>query len=413
MLPADKAQNHPLARRMLLLAFLLQTTAVSCLYGPFTIMLTAVEARTHTGRGITSLGIMLASLASGLLAPSAGYLTGRVSLRVLAMIGLSLSAAGYVLLATSGSIYAFLVAYGLLIGPGACLSTIVVPSVLVTRWFSVGRGRALGIVHMPIMSMITPIVVAKLLNQYGLSFDYLFLAALLAVVAGAAWLIVDHPPGYPSEKSTVRTQQVDSSVTPGKITSIIGRPVFWALALSTACVLAGGIVMGTHLAPMVMQWGVSSAQAATLVSLGSLASIAGALLFGWLADKIGGARTIAIICVFCILLWLLILQHPGYLALTGIVALSGLNLAGVVPAFTLALSRVFPGNTFGPAFGAGTFVFMAVSPIMAPVAGAIFARTGTYDDAMILLTIILAAGILLALAGVPPRAIAVPTEAKL
>jgi MFS family permease len=168
------------------------------------------------------------------------------------------------------------------------------------------------------------------------------------------------------------------------------------LSLSTTCVLASGIMMGVHLVPMVTQWGITHTQAATLVSVGSLAGIAGAVFFGWLADRIGGARTIALICVCCIVMWGLMLLHPAFLPLIGLVALTGVNVAGVIPAFTLTLSKIVPKEEFGPAYGAGSLIFMALSPLMAPVAGVIYARTGGYTNAIFLLAAILAVGMLLA-----------------
>ncbi len=288
-------------------------------------------------------------------------------------------------------------AYGLLIGTGTCLTTIVIPSVLVTRWFNAYRGRALGVIHMPVMAIITPIFVVYLLDHYGLATDYVFLAGLVALTVIPSVFIIDRPPGLGLEPDAREMHSGGKASKDGKLVSIISRPVFWALALATACVLASGITMGTHLVPMVTEWGVPKTQAAMLVSLGSLASIAGALICGWLSDKIGGARTIALICITCGAMWGLMLLHPAYLALVAIVGVSALCVAGVVPAFTLTLSRTFPVSSFGPAFGAGTLVFMTLSPSMAPITGALFVRTGAYTEAIIVLIALLAVGMLLAL----------------
>jgi hypothetical protein len=233
----------------------------------------------------------------------------------------------------SPSIHAFLIAYGLLIGPGACLGITVVPSVLVTRWFAVDRGRALGILHMPILSMITPLIVVRLLDQYGLPTDYLFLTALVATVIAAAVFIVDRPPADYRPSVHGGRGAIPSVQNRRGLLAIVRWPVFWTLSLSTTCVLASGIMLGTHLVPMVTQWGITHTQAATLVSVGSLASILGAVFFGWLADKVGGARTIMLICVLCIAMWGFMLLHPAFPALIGLIALTGVNVAGVVPAF--------------------------------------------------------------------------------
>jgi MFS family permease len=400
MLRVDQGEaNHPLAWRALLVAFILQGTTVACLYGPFTVLLSAVEARTGAARDLSSLGMLLVSVSSALLAPVAGRVANRLSLRLLAVVGAMLGSLGYALMALVPNVYAYLAAYGLLIGPGMSLSGMIVPSMLVTRWYRRDRGRALGILHMPLLSLVSPLAVTFLLKSFGAGAAYFFLAGLMAVNLLLAPFLLDRPPGgAPAEPENAGVGE-HPTASRHSLGQIAGVPAFWALSLATAAVIASGSTITTHLVPMVRQWGVTDTQAASLVSIGALAGAAGAYIFGWLADKLGGARALALCCFDTAVLCAVLLLQPGYLVLAPVLALLGLHLAGAVPVFTLALSKAFGPNAFGAAFGLGSFVFMALSPIMAPVAGAIFVRLGSYAPALIVLIVLLFVGMALAIAG--------------
>ncbi|MBV8806744.1 MAG: hypothetical protein JO042_16920, partial [Sinobacteraceae bacterium] len=96
----------------------------------------SILARLGVGRDLSSLAVPFVLIGSTLLAPVVGIAAARISLRLLMMIGAGASIAGYAALAAGHSLTAYLVAYGLLVGPGMCLCGMVLPSVLVTRWFT-------------------------------------------------------------------------------------------------------------------------------------------------------------------------------------------------------------------------------------------------------------------------------------
>ncbi len=52
-----------------------------------------------------------------------------------------------------------------------------------------------------------------------------------------------------------------------------------------------------------------------------------------------------------------------------------------------------------PDIGLGTFIFMAASPFMLPIAGALYVRFGSYHASPMVLVVLLLLGVTLALAG--------------
>ena len=373
--------NHPLAFRMGVIAFLTQSISFGCMFGSFGVLLESAEARLGVGRALSTLGFPLVTLGSTLLAPVVGMLASKFSLRRLMLIGTIMVSAGYALLGSSHKYPLFLAAYGVLIGPGMCLSGQVPPSILVTRWFTFNRGRALGFVHMPIMIAVLPVVVGFVLRHYGMNAVYGALAALIALTLAPISLIVDYPPS--AIDTSGEDDAAEAAADPGQTSGQLLRDVrFWVLTFATAAILGGQVMIITHLVPMAKGWGVSDATAEGLLSLNSFAGIAGTLFFGWLADKWGGRRVLVFACLDSIVLWVILLFHPAIPILATVVVLIGLHGAAALPVFGMAISECFGKASFGRAFGLGTLGALPFSVAAPPVAAFIFVRTGSYADAI-------------------------------
>src|SRR4051812_47522517 len=118
MLPVEQEDsnardNHPLARRMAVIAFLTNNIKIGKLWGSFSVLLSAVETRLGVGRVLSTLGVPLVNLAMAVCAPIVGIIATRYSLRLLMLIGAILSTAGFALFAASSSYRLYLLGYGL------------------------------------------------------------------------------------------------------------------------------------------------------------------------------------------------------------------------------------------------------------------------------------------------------------
>ena len=373
--------NHPLSLRMGLIAFLTQSISFGCMFGSFGVLLESVELKLGIGREASTLAFPLVTLGSTLLAPLVGMLAGKFSLKHLMIIGTVMVSMGYALLGATHFYPVYLAAYGLFIGPGMCFSGQVPPSILVTRWFTYNRGRALGFVHMPIMIAVLPVLVALVLRDYGANAVYFCLAALIALTLIPIFMIVDHPPS--AVDPTGEDQAAEAAADPGLTGGQLLKDVrFWVLTFATAAILSGQVMIVTHLVPMAKGWGLSDTTAASLLSANSFAGIAGTLLFGWLADKWGGRNVLIFACLDSIVLWVILLFHPAIPILGTVVVLIGLHGAAALPMFGVAISEAFGRASFGRAFGLGTLGALPFSVAAPPMAAAVFVRTGAYTDAI-------------------------------
>lgn len=377
--PAPGVRNHPLALRMACIAFVNQNLAIACTFGSFSVLLGAVESRLGVGRELSTLGVPILALASALLAPVAGALATRFSLRLVMLAGALLSVAGFALLAVSATLPLYLVAYGLLLGPGMAVG-VVLPPTLVTRWYVSHGGRALGIVTAPIVITLMPLAATWALQTYGLPTTYAMLAGLSAVSLLVNGFIVDRPPGA---EASAGSPDGRAAAGAGQMTEFLRSPSFWSFALAFAASGAGSIILTSHMAPMARSWGFSAALAAALLSIQSFVGIAGNILFGWLADRLGGVRTLALVVFDAAILWMLLLLHPPFALTAVIIGLIGMHGSGAIPALSVALAEAFGRENFSAAFGLANLVNLPLSVVCVPAAALVYARTGSYSGAIV------------------------------
>lgn len=377
--------NRALATRMAVIAAVAQNLTVGCLFGSFSVLMTSVEQRLGVSRELSSMGVSLVAICSAILAPIVGTLAARYSLRMLFSIGAILSALGYALLAFSHSYAIYLVAYGLLLGPGMAFSGVVLPATLVTRWFDAGRGKVLGLVHVPVMIAIVPLLSSVSLARYGAQFTYAAFGLLIAVVlVPLALMVIDRPPGnVQSDAKTESLMQVPAEAT--TVSQIVLAPRFWAFAISSAIIVAGAVVLNTHLIAMAGIWGISITAGATLISVCALAGIPGSVIWGWVADKIGGGPALTVAALDCAVLWLVLLTNPSYPVALLVIGLLGLHSTSTIPLVSMALSEAFGRASFSRAFGLATMMTLPFTVIGIQAASAMFVKTGSYASVIIAL----------------------------
>ncbi|MCT2398871.1 MFS transporter [Novosphingobium mangrovi (ex Huang et al. 2023)] len=397
--PEGDAPNHPLAVRMGVIAGVSHNIVIGTIMGSFGLMLASIEQRLGVSGEEAAIGIPLVLVGSSILAPFVGVLIARFSLRLLLMVGALLTVAGYFLLAFTNSYAFYLIAYGLCFGPAMSLAGSIGPATLVTRWFHRNRGLALGIVHLPVVIAIVPWTLERALGHYAPTTLYAAIGTIAAVLLVPLILLtVDHPPSHdetlapePAEKRTA-----DGSFSIGQL---LARPRFWALCLAGIASMTSSVLLGSLLVPMGVSWGFSRPEAALLQSIMSLVGIAGSVLFGWVADKLGGGRSLALIGFNCAVLWLILLQHPPFTVAAIVIGLIGMHGAGAIPTLGRGLSDTFGQASYSRGFGLNTLIGLPFIALGVVGSARVFSMTGSYDLAISAITGFFVVAIVLGLYG--------------
>jgi nitrate/nitrite transporter NarK len=352
---------------------------IGCIFGSFSVMLASVEARMGVSAEQAALGIPLVVLSSSLSSLVVGIAANRISLRLILLGGALLSLAGYLLLAFTTSYPVYLLVHALLFGPSMAMGGSVGPATLVTRWFTRNRGLALGLVHLSVVVTIVPILTQRIGDGYSAQAAYLVLAAMVGLILLPMTLFVrDNPPG--AEPGVAAAGGSASSVL--TLGQILRHPKFWLLSLAGSSVSTGAVALGTLMLPLSESFGIAREKGAILAAAMSFVAMAGSVLFGWVADRIGGARGIAVVATICAVFWAMLLLKPGFPMMLVTVGVLGMCGAGMIPNLARGLAEIFGPDGFSRAFGFGTTVGLPFTILAVVGSARVYTVTGSYAPAI-------------------------------
>ncbi|WP_340314524.1 MFS transporter [Rhizorhabdus argentea] len=255
--------------RTVAILFLILNLALGVNFAGYGSLVGAIEAEFATTRALASAGLSMLTLALGLISPLVGGLMRRVPIRLLMAVGIVLNAGGYLLLSQLHSILGLLACYALLIGPGFCLFSVVPCTAIIANWFDQRRGRALGIINMPVGNSAMPVAAAVMLTSYGLRATFIGGAVLLLALLPLLLLLRERP--------ATAARAADAPALPPKtkplsVAAILGSPAFLVLTLGISLLSAGGLVMVTHLVALGMGRGLELSSASLLLAAFGLAA---------------------------------------------------------------------------------------------------------------------------------------------
>ncbi|WP_226016582.1 CynX/NimT family MFS transporter [Novosphingobium sp. FKTRR1] len=381
------------ARMMLLRGFLCQNVAIGCAFGSFGVALIPLQEKFGVGRGLASLGIALAVMMMGLAAPLAAPLINRIGLRAMMVGGIVMSAAGYVLLALASNIGMVLFAYAVPIGLGLVGFGPLPSTVLAGNWFRSNPGPAAGLVNMPVLMVLVPLVTLPLIREGGLSGLYLALAALHVALLPFAFGIVDAPEDEVAGTAAIRSvpgHHNDNGTglgTGGAVsaTTMLGQPLFWGIVLGSGILHAVGIIASSHLVAFGIERGIAAGQASLLAAVMGGASVVGAFGSGLLCARLGGGRALALIAAGTATGWmaLFLTQSLWPMALGSLVI--GAGGAAVFPAISVLAGERFGARSLTRALGLFGLATLPMNFGLPPLAGVLRDMVGSYDPVVLVI----------------------------
>lgn len=154
--------------------------------------------------------------------------------------------------------------------------------VLISRWFSSARGKAMGFAYLGIGvgGMLVPQIARWLNMEFGWHQAMMLLGIFMILIAlPMVWFVKDNPDGY--------AQKAIHDEPKPAFTSILKGWPFYLLVIGSMCSI--GAVAGTSQNLKLffsLDLKYTQEQAANVLSIVLGASIVGRLLMGWLADRI-------------------------------------------------------------------------------------------------------------------------------
>ena len=351
---------------------------MGCLFA-LGVFLVPIERAMGWSRGAISTVALLNWIAMGLGSFFWGALSDRIGARGVAVGGGFLLGLGLVLSSQTQALWQLYVTFGFLVGfaVGAFYAPL---TAITTKWFTARRGLAVALVSAGIGFGI--LVIAPLARALTSAWDW---RVAMLVLGDLAWLVVI-PVGLllrePETGAVSGADATDASRagTGHEFTTreVLSARQFWAIALThfACCAAHSGPIF--HMVTHATDQGVTAMAAATVFGVSGLASIAGRVGGGLLADRFGAKPTlIAGLALQAVMI-------VGYLfardlgAFMALALVFGAAYGGVMPLYALVTREYFGEKVMGSAYGAVFLISTLGMGLGSFAGGAIYDRIGSY-----------------------------------
>ena len=307
------------------------------------VALKPIAAGLGVPRSIPALAGSVAFLGSGLGGILMGWMAERVGPRRMSAFGVVMVAAGLAV-ASGGQVWQLLGGYGLLVGflGMACLFAPLIT--LVSRWFDRRRGTALALVASGqyIAGVIWPNAMEYAIDAVGWQRTMQLYAVLVIVAALPLTLLLKAAPapltGPGAAPDPVAGMRV-LGLRPNAAMALIASGIF-------LCCIPMAMPQG-HLVALCSDLGMPASRGAAMLTLMLALAFAGRQFWGWVADAVGGLRTVLVGSACQALAVALFAATQDEASLFAVSALFGVGFSGLVPAYVLAVRDLFPNREAG------------------------------------------------------------------
>lgn len=292
--------------------------------------------------GVAALGATLGVLISGRMADRFGV--RRVA--QVGVIGLPLVWLAFTQLSSDIRHYYGLFTLKMLIGT---TTTSVIYARVTAERFMAARGLALALAigGAPVIGGLAAPLVGLVIEAGGWRIGYLVLAALSAVLGGAAWFLLprERGPGFAGvTPALASTRQV--------YVTLARAPVLWLLVAAMLLCNLPALMISLQTKPMLLSLGVPGEAAAWLVSVYAAGVLTGRLACGLALDHFPAHRVAALAMGLPALGLLLLASQPGSLWLFALaMALLGLSQGAEGDIVAYLVARLFTFDLFGTVAG--------------------------------------------------------------
>ncbi len=341
------------------------------------VVIPAVEAEFGISRAEASAAYMLTMVGFAAGSVFIGGAVDRFGV-CLSMIGAAICiAVGYTLAALSTSIYLLyacqlLIGFGTAAGFGPLMADI-------SHWFLRRRGIAVAIVASGnyLAGAIGSILLSPVLVASGWQAVYFILAAVTLTIIPLSLLLRRRVPFE-------ATRSADNLATANARSVQLSPRVFqWLLVVAgLGCCIAMAMPQ-VHVVSLCVDLGYGPAAGAEMLSLMLMGGVVSRIVFGLIADRLGGVLTLLIGSTLQCIALFFYLPFDGLASLYIVSLVFGLSQGGIVPSYALIVREYLPAREAGARVGTvlmATIMGMAVGGWLS---GWIYDLTGSYQMAFV------------------------------
>ncbi len=305
------------------------------------VALKPIAAEAGGARAAPALAGALAWLGSGFGGIAMGYVAERIGVRWTVMFGATMIACGLAL-SSFGPGWQLYLGHGLFIGLLGLAGINAPLYVYVSRWFDRRRGSALALISSGsyIAGAMWPPIFERAISAYGWRdsmFTYGLVEALVIVPLAAIFLLRAPEAAEPAALGGGRTSA----------DKVLGWPPNLVFGMIMAAIFMCCVPMAMpqqHLVAFCSDLGINASRGALMLSVLLGTAFLSRQIWGLIADRIGGLRTVLIGSAAQFVTMSAFLTVQDEYGLFSVSAAFGLGFSGLIPATVLAVRELFPAR---------------------------------------------------------------------
>jgi MFS family permease len=369
--------DSPASWARLALAVLLSTIGGVGMWS-VVVALPAVEAEFGSARAGASLPYSLTMIGFAFGGVLMGRLADRFGVALPVSLGAVALGAGYVASAFAANLWQFALIQGVLIGFLGASATFSPLLADITHWFERRRGLAVAICASGnyLAGTLWPPLVQHFIQSVGWRQTHIGIGLFCVATMLPLALLLRQRAGANRVPSAGPSRLPDRTVAES---SRSGLQLLLAGAGLACCVAMS--MPQVHIVAYCGDLGYGVARGAEMLSLMLGLGIVSRIASGWIADQIGGLRTLLLGSALQGLALFLYLWFDGLTSLYVISALFGLFQGGIVPSYALIVREYFPPQEAGARVGVVIMATLFGMALGGWMSGLIFDLTGSYRAA--------------------------------
>ena len=350
------------------------------------VVLPAVQAEFGVVRADASLPYTLMMVGFGLGGIAMGKLADRWGIMPVVMVGACGLGSGFIAAGLSGSLVAFALVHGVLLGALGSSATFAPLVADTSMWFVRRRGIAVAICASGnyMAGALWPPIVQHFVQLVGWRQTYIGLGVFCVLTMPLLALLLRPRPPVAADAAPRATGA--ATRTPVPSTRPFGLSLGQAQALLCVAGVACCVAMSmpqVHIVAYCGDLGYGAARGAEMLSLMLACGIVSRLISGYICDRVGGLRTLLLGSVLQVVALLLFIPFDGLVSLYVISALFGLFQGGIVPSYAIIVREHFPPAEAGARVGTVLMATLFGMALGGWMSGKVFDLTGSYDAAFV------------------------------
>ena len=345
------------------------------------VALPAIQAEFGVTRAAASFPYTLTMLGFGIGGIMMGRLSDRFGVRI-PLIGATCALTiGYVAASMSSSVLMYAIVQGLLIGmlgSSASFSPLLAD---ISHWFVRRRGLAVSIVASGnyLAGAVWPPIVQYLIETVGWRTAHLYIGVICLLTMLPLTYAMRRPPPHmaadASSAPAVARAPQSIGISPFALQMLL-------MVAGVACCVAMSMPQ-VHIVAYCADLGYGPAVGAQMLSIMLACGIVSRLASGWIADHIGGLRTLLLGAALQGIALLFYIPFDGLTSLFIVSAMFGLFQGGIVPSYAIIVREYFAPNEAGARVGLVMMATLFGMALGGWMSGAVFDLTGSYQAAFL------------------------------